>query len=390
MFNFLMILSLAPVIVLIALFYMLDKYEPEPKRVVLKVFAFGVVSVLPAAGIESIFQLACPHGRDPGNLTVLFASIFISIGLVEELSKFMVLILGIYQSPEFDEPYDGIIYSVAASLGFAALENILYVFSNGVGTGIMRAILSVPAHALFGVIMGYYLGRARFARRFSVLIIALGLFYAVLAHTVFDFLLFSQNPVLIICVFPFIGLLWVIVIFMIRKAQSLSFFRFNPQKEDQPHNPLDFCPQCTYSMPHDSLFCRNCGVKLRDKIVISRDDLNAAKHCPYCEALNPPGSLFCIKCGKKVKETIVITKDELKARENCPHCQYLIPVSSVFCINCGTRIVEKIDANDELPGKTQDENNAPENRAPSIGAQPHETGEEESIMRGQGQTGENN
>lgn len=294
----LLALSLAPVIALLVLFYWLDRFEPEPKKVVLKVFGFGVLSVIPALIAETLYSQIFPAWKDPRDLPALFISIFICVGFVEEFVKFLVIYLGVYRSPEFDEPYDGITYTVAASLGFAALENILYVFSNGVSVGILRALLSVPGHALYGVIMGYWFGKARFAdKSFTSLYLLTGLFAAAFAHTVFDFVLFSQKVLLILTIFPLVGILWIIAIWLTKKAQAMSIYRFNPQKEDGPAGPACICPHCGNSMPEESLFCMKCGGKMREG-----EPEPSAPFCKACGAAAPAGGRFCMKCGSRMPE----------------------------------------------------------------------------------------
>jgi RsiW-degrading membrane proteinase PrsW (M82 family) len=98
-----------------------------------------------------------------------------------------------YRQPEFDEPFDGIVYAVMVSMGFATIENIGYVMQHGLATAFLRMFLSVPAHAAFAVLMGYYVGRAKFhpGGRFSNLM--KGLWLAVLFHGLFDFFLFLRD-----------------------------------------------------------------------------------------------------------------------------------------------------------------------------------------------------
>lgn len=292
--HMLIYLSLAPVIVLIILFYSLDKYEPEPKSLLLKVFGFGVLSVIPVAIAESSFTHFYPDPYRPDNLKVMFITIFLSIALIEELAKFLVVMLGIYRSPEFDEPYDGIIYTVSASLGFAALENACYVIVGGLGVGLLRAVLSVPAHALFGVLMGYFIGRAKFSSPFGrVMLLLAGFMAAALAHTVFDFLIFSRRIDLMLCLIPHMGLLWILAFFFVKSAQAHSYFKYNPQKEDSPAGSDRRCSQCGYSMPEDSNFCSHCGTE-----VIPQRNQELCPRCGYSG--NPAGSRFCISCGAPI------------------------------------------------------------------------------------------
>ena len=90
---------------------------------------------------------------------------------------------------EFNEPFDGIVYAVMVSMGFAALENILYTFQYGYGVGVTRAFTAVPAHATFGIIMGYFMGKAKFSKN-RIKLNLLGLLLATLFHGSYDFFLF--------------------------------------------------------------------------------------------------------------------------------------------------------------------------------------------------------
>lgn len=144
----LLTLAVAPGAFLLWYFWHRDRLEPEPRGLVMRVFFLGMASGLPLALIEA----PVPKPWD----------MILAAPLVEELGKFLVVYLFVYRLREFDEPMDGIVYGVAAALGFATLENILYVMDAGVGTGLLRAVLSVPGHALWGSLWGYALGRAKF------------------------------------------------------------------------------------------------------------------------------------------------------------------------------------------------------------------------------------
>jgi RsiW-degrading membrane proteinase PrsW (M82 family) len=119
-------------------------------------------SVFPVLFIEIFLDKLFPTDKI-NDFLILYRNVFISVGLVEEGAKWIVTKVFGFHSREFDEIYDIIVYSVFASLGFACIENILYVFQNGLGNAIMRAILSVPGHMCFAVIMGYYFARAKLA-----------------------------------------------------------------------------------------------------------------------------------------------------------------------------------------------------------------------------------
>jgi RsiW-degrading membrane proteinase PrsW (M82 family) len=171
----LLILAIAPTLFIFLSIYRKDCYEPEPLHLVAWVFFLGALTVIPAALIELLF----PEG--------VLSSAFVA-PVVEEGLKFLVVVFAIYRHPEFDEPMDGIVYATAAGLGFATIENILYVVEGGIAVGIIRAIASVPGHVVFSCIWGFALGTAKFRpeNERSGIILA-GLFSAMLLHGIFNF-----------------------------------------------------------------------------------------------------------------------------------------------------------------------------------------------------------
>jgi RsiW-degrading membrane proteinase PrsW (M82 family) len=185
------LLAVAPAIFLVRYFYRLDKAKPEPKGLVLKVFLFGLLSALVAIPMEVLVG-ALQGLFDPESLGMILFRAFIVAGLVEEFLKLSVVRLTAYRAGAFDEVMDGIVYTVTAGLGFACMENILYVLGRPLATAMIRAFTAVPLHAIASGLMGYAVGRARFAatpaeerswlRR--------GLAAAVLVHGLYDFLLF--------------------------------------------------------------------------------------------------------------------------------------------------------------------------------------------------------
>lgn len=188
----LFILAIAPGIAICFYILIKDKYNKEPKRFLIVSFILGVLSAIPAVVLESIF------GINTGFENSILAAAYMAypvVALAEEGSKFFVLRRYAYPKSEFDEPFDGIVYSVMIGMGFATIENIGYVMQFGFVVGIVRMLLSVPAHATFAVIMGYYMGEAKFApdRGQARKLILKGLLYAVLFHGTFDFFLFLRE-----------------------------------------------------------------------------------------------------------------------------------------------------------------------------------------------------
>jgi protease PrsW len=198
--------AVAPSAALLYYFYARDKYEKEPRRLLLKAFLLGGVLVIPVLFVEMALNIF--DAADFNLLTAGYTA-FIVAGLVEESSKFLLFFFYIWKNREFNEMYDGIVYAVFISLGFATVENLAYVISNGFNTAIVRSITAVPAHALFSVAMGYYLGIAKFAEpQYRKKYILIGFAAPVILHGIYDFILFSQKFYMLFFFLPFMLYLW--------------------------------------------------------------------------------------------------------------------------------------------------------------------------------------
>jgi RsiW-degrading membrane proteinase PrsW (M82 family) len=186
-------IAAAPVVLMLLWFYHKDKFQKEPLRMLFYAFLAGCVSIFPAIIIEFTWQ---NQGfTQVGDNYYLAFYAFVVVAFSEEISKF-VFLRRILNKPYVDEPYDGILYSVMVSMGFAFVENIFYVFEHGLGVGILRAFTAIPAHATFAAVMGYFLGKAKFNGNFIGNTI-LGILGAVLLHGFYDYFLFIENIPLI-------------------------------------------------------------------------------------------------------------------------------------------------------------------------------------------------
>lgn len=148
--------AIAPGLALLSFFYLRNQMATEPRNL-LHAFIYGAALTFPILFIQYVLQEEHIF-TNPIIQEVLFT------GMIEEFFKWFLLMLIIYNHVEFDDPYDGILYGVSLSLGFATVENILYLLSYGIDTAMMRALLPVSSHALFGVVMGFYLGKAKFSK----------------------------------------------------------------------------------------------------------------------------------------------------------------------------------------------------------------------------------
>ena len=157
---FLILAALIPPLVLMGVIYRMDKIEREPPRMMMGLFFKGLLAMFPILVLEllaSQFVDFFPWSY----LGYLFLAYFCIPGFIEEGVKYRVLIKNTWNDPNFNFRFDAVVYSVFVSLGFAAVENVMYVLSNGFSTAVLRAIFSIPGHAMFGVVMGVGVGTAK-------------------------------------------------------------------------------------------------------------------------------------------------------------------------------------------------------------------------------------
>ena len=182
-------LALAPSAFIAAYIVYRDRKAPEPPGMLLRAFTGGLLSPLLSIPLSLSFQQLGLNDGGDSIRTLGYA--FITVATSEELAKYAVLWI-ISRSPWFDEPFDGIVYGVIVALGFATLENFLYVFSEGGGSmsiALKRMFTAVPAHAAFGAMLGYFLGLARYLHARNPLVTLLGILLAIFFHGGYDFFL---------------------------------------------------------------------------------------------------------------------------------------------------------------------------------------------------------
>lgn len=190
-----LILAIIPSAVLLRYFLRRDEF-PEPRRAIAVTFAWGVGSTVPAVIVALLLifaldatlwdSLTNPWAR--GAMIAVFGA-----AIPEELFKFAVLYFYCRRLGDFDEPLDGIVYGVTASLGFATLENVLYVLDGGLGVAILRAFTAVPGHALLGAIMGFYFGLAHFQPERRKLLLWAAYLSPVIFHALYNTVLIAPR-----------------------------------------------------------------------------------------------------------------------------------------------------------------------------------------------------
>lgn len=250
----LLFVSILPVILINKYIYDKD-IDKEPKKLLKKLTIGGVLSCFGVIILSSILSAIFPilGVDDTSTLTTIELAIhvFIGVALVEEFCKYVFVYWFSYNQSEFDHIFDMVVYAVYVSLGFAMFENILYVLVGGLSTGIIRAFTAVPMHACMGVIMGHFLGEAKynelngksgFGYKF------LALLMPTLVHGAYDFVAFKGNLILLVIL---------IIIFI---ATSVIIVN-KKSKNDVAVVKHEKCPKCGTKVI--GKFCIKCGHKVK-------------------------------------------------------------------------------------------------------------------------------
>ena len=202
------LLAAAPALILLRYYVRQDRERPEPKGLIVRIFLLGIAATFLAVPLELLASMFQGLFAGFPLLMALFKA-FVVAALVEEYLKLTVVRLFAYRNRNFDEIMDGVVYTIVASLGFACMENILYVLGGTVWTALTRAVTAIPLHATASGLMGYYLGQAKFAPspQMERALINRGLRIAIFVHGAYDFLLFAApllGTVLLVGLVPLI------------------------------------------------------------------------------------------------------------------------------------------------------------------------------------------
>ena len=214
--QYLLFLALIPGIIIIIFIFRKDKVEHEPWGLIFKLLLFGAISCVPAMFLELGISAYGPHFA-AGTIQYAVFEAFCIAALCEEVCKFVLLKLGSWRNRDFDYRFDGIVYGVAVAVGFALLENVLYVMNGGIEVAVMRGILAVPLHAFCGVFMGVYYGAAKkaeidgnrslcSANTFKAIAIP------IMIHGIYDSLAFMGSSVTSIILLVFVGFMYIAAI----------------------------------------------------------------------------------------------------------------------------------------------------------------------------------
>ncbi len=216
-------LSISPGIFIMVLIYYLDEYDKEPLWLLALAFIFGAMNLhLDVDILEFLFS-----SINLENNLLRVGEEALSVSITEELLKFLVVILILYPNKNFDEPFDGIVYAVFVGMGFATAENLAFVMQGSATLAILRMLSAVPAHFVFAVIMGYYLGKAKTEEKNKFLYLILSLLIPIIFHAFYDYFLFLEN-------IPGIwvgGFATLLIAFFIAKNSIIEHLKASPFKK---------------------------------------------------------------------------------------------------------------------------------------------------------------
>ena len=220
----LILLAILPGIGVCLYIYTIDKYEKEHQIPLILSFLLGVLITFPVMKLQEwVIFLGL---ENPKHLLLTLFSSFVIVSLSEELIKLLAVLAYPFSRSFFNEPLDGIVYTVMVAMGFATLENVIYANRFGLETTILRAFTAIPAHAVFAVIMGYYVGLAKFDEEGRNRLLLTGLGLAVGVHGLYDFFILQQiyEGLMVLAILT----LWICIYYareLIRQHQENSPFR---------------------------------------------------------------------------------------------------------------------------------------------------------------------
>ena len=223
--------AIIPTVVLMIFIYFQDNHEKEPISLLLKIFGLGVLSCIPVLIVEILGQLFNDLVFGGTKLMYYFSLAFFCVAPTEEFFKFMAAYLLTWRNKHFNYKFDGIVYCLFGSMGFAAIENVKYLIEGGnelttvMVTGIGRALLAIPCHAMCGIFMGYFYGNAKYLKSYGDRSgcrrnLFTGFAVAVCLHGFYDFCLFTGNVLFLILFVIFVIAADVLTIIRIVKAKK--------------------------------------------------------------------------------------------------------------------------------------------------------------------------
>jgi len=310
---FVPLLSLLPCVLWLWYFSSRSLYKRPAVRVLGVTFMLGAVATVPALVLNLAGQSLFNDFFGNTQLSHIMVLFFV-VGPVEELLKFLVVYFYAYRRKEFDESLDGVVYSATAALGFAAIENVVYLAqSDNKELLVLRGALSNPGHALFSALWGLSLSKAKAAPnlvRDRLPVVARGLILASLLHALFNVMLVATERITIIF---FVALIAVMVGLFFWVRSRIKFHSdTSPHREGTLYMPLRrFCQECGFKGTAGSR-CLKCGAFIPEP-----EELEL---CSVCSTAQRPGARFCSRCGANIK---------IPAKENLDTRPHFVSISAL-------------------------------------------------------------
>ncbi len=295
-------LALIPVAGILLFIYFNDKKEKEPFGFLIGLFFLGMATVV-SAFLAEMIGIFIMNAIVPDNaaLNQILLAILI-VAPAEELGKFAVLRIRTWKSRHFNYSFDAIVYAVFVSLGFAALENVGYVNSGGVGAAVIRMLTAVPGHACFGVFMGFFYGKAKHAQLTDkkgkcALHILLSILVPVILHGIYDAILFgsgTSDEVLVVGASMIAWIMYVIAMFVasiiviiISSKRDFCIVTIPESTVQTIYRPaVAGTWVCSCGLTNYFSYCSRCG---QQRPVVT------SWYCARCGALSAYN--FCGNCG---------------------------------------------------------------------------------------------
>lgn len=223
MHYYLTIAALIPAAALLIRIYRLDRIEKEPRALLGKLVLFGALAALGAGLAQLLLARLLRRTLSADTLGYLLLNNFLLVAFIEELAKLLPVQLCAWRDPAFDYRFDAVVYAVTSALGFAAVENVLYVLQADVKTAVSRALLSVPGHFFFAVSMGLLLSRAKQAERAGKglrcrALRTLSLLLPAVLHGIWDVCLAAGTTAALVVFYCFVAAFFAVSVFFLRHA----------------------------------------------------------------------------------------------------------------------------------------------------------------------------
>lgn len=232
-----LMLAILPSVLLLVYIYKNDKKDKEPMKLLIKLFCFGMISTAAASTAETVLDAIVEVITVRGSVAFAFLEAFLVAGLCEEVVKYVALNRTTWKNRNFNCAFDGIIYSTYVSLGFATLENLMYVSDGGISTAIARMFSSVPGHTCFGVFMGFFYSKARIAESNGNYLQSkkykkMALIVPIILHGIYDSLLMVEEGVVgemtviisILMWYGFVALLFITSFIMVKILSKKDYY----------------------------------------------------------------------------------------------------------------------------------------------------------------------